>query len=243
MQQQPWSGEIPWTYMPRVGGWPDHVQSQCHCAAELILTTPQTKSRVAIDMGHDESPGEPKGVGRSWQREARETKKPRRCQPQISQTTQRMLDFNAHCLALFRVWKGTRWSVLKERGRHGWWQPWSWIKKHRIKGMYTELRHWVEKCPPEDSTITRLGTEAPSQQDTHPAVSGSPEIVQGTPCPQRFCHVKVKFFSLLLWLRSTLSWGDRNFVNFRISPHSIFDSTCQRERCQREISHLSCWIF
>ena len=92
-----------WTYMPGVGGWPDHVQSQRHCAAGFILSIPQTKKRVAIDTGHDESPGEPKGVGRSRQREARETKKPRRCQPQIFQTAQRMLDFNAHCLALFRV--------------------------------------------------------------------------------------------------------------------------------------------
>lgn len=50
------------------------------------------------------------------QREAGETERARRCQPQISQATQRLLAFNAHCLPLFTGEKGTRWSVLKERG-------------------------------------------------------------------------------------------------------------------------------
>lgn len=42
------------------------------------LSILQIKKRGTIDTGHDESPGEPRGVGRSRQREARERKKKKR---------------------------------------------------------------------------------------------------------------------------------------------------------------------
>lgn len=83
----------------------------------LSFSILQIKERKAIDMQHDESLGEPNPVGRSQARERRrETKRAWRCQPQISQATQRLLAFNAHCLPLFMGERGTRWSVLKERG-------------------------------------------------------------------------------------------------------------------------------
>lgn len=49
------------------------------------------------------------------QREAGETERARRCQPQISQATQKLLAFNAHCLPLFTGERGTSWSVLEGR--------------------------------------------------------------------------------------------------------------------------------
>ena len=118
-----------------------------------------------------------------------------------------MLDFNAHCLALFRVEKGTRWSVLKERGENGWRQPWSWIKKPQIKGVCTGLRHWVGV---RSQRLCNYQTWYwGSQAACHPL-----GVAQIIPCTHYFPHLKVEPFSLLRgfhWL-SRFFCGDITLV-------------------------------